>query len=69
MFYERFAEICKAKGTSPCAVALSAGLSKSNITGWKRGSSPTVASVGKLAEKLGVPLAEFFKEPENRETA
>lgn len=54
MFYDTFAEVCKKKKTSPCAVALAIGISKSNVTEWKKGRSPKLDTVLKLAKHLGV---------------
>lgn len=60
MFYERFAQLCEEKGTTPCAVTLAAEMSKANVTNWKNGASPTLATVTRLAEELKVPLIELL---------
>lgn len=62
MFYDQLVKVCKASGTSPSATALSVGMSKSNVTQWKRGQSPTLSTVSKLAQKLGVPIAVLISE-------
>lgn len=64
MFYELLAEVCKKKKTSPCAAALAIGISKSNVTEWKKGRSPKLDIVVKLAEHLGVsPMQLIPKKP------
>lgn len=40
LFYELLKEVCKKKRTSPSAVCLALGMSKSNVTKWKAGRSP-----------------------------
>ena len=60
MFYDLLEKVCKEQGTSPSAVALAAGLSKSNVTNWKSGASPTLATVMRLAKELKVSPAEFL---------
>lgn len=54
MFYESLKEVCEKKHTSPSAVVLELGMSKSNITNWKRGKSPRLDVVVAIAKHLGV---------------
>lgn len=54
MFFDLFKKVCDERGKSPSSVVLAAGMSKSNITEWKRGSYPTVDTVIRLAAQLGV---------------
>ena len=54
MFYEKLKEACKKKGTSPSAVCLAIGISKSNATEWKKGRSPNVDTLVSIAKHLGI---------------
>lgn len=54
MFYDRFVSACKQKNESPSAVALNIGASKSNVTNWKNGASPSAEFICKAALYLGV---------------
>ncbi|USF26947.1 hypothetical protein N510_001880 [Firmicutes bacterium ASF500] len=56
MFYDRFVELCKAKGMSPAAVAREIGLSNSSTTTWKRGSLPKGDTLQKVADYFGVSV-------------
>lgn len=68
MFYDTFAAVCKKKKVSPCATALAIGISKSNVTEWKKGRSPKLDTVLKLAKQLGVsPMQLIPKEPKEDE--
>ena len=49
MFYDNLKEICTKKKTSPCAVCVAVGISKSNVTAWKSGRSPNLDTVQKIA--------------------
>ncbi len=62
MFYDHLKKICTARGTSPSAVALAAGMSKSNVTGWKNGQSPSLETIEKLAAQLGMNPKELIPE-------
>ena len=54
MFYKVLKEVCREKHTSPSAVCLALGLSKSNVTEWKRGRSPKLDTVVAIANHLNV---------------
>lgn len=60
MFYEILKEVCKEKKTSPSAVCVALGMSKSGVTKWKNGSSPNMNTVVKIAEHLGVSPARLI---------
>ena len=47
MFYDALKEVCQKKKTSPSAVCLALGMSKSNVTEWKKGRSPKLDVVVK----------------------
>lgn len=60
MFYETLKEVCDAKKTSPSAVCLALGMSKSHVTEWKNGRSPKLDTVIKIAAHLGVEPTELI---------
>lgn len=60
MFYETLKEICAKKKTSPSAVCIALGMSKSNVTEWKAGRSPKLDTVVAIANHLGVSPARFI---------
>lgn len=60
MFYETLKEICDKKKTSPSAVCLALGMSKSNVTEWKAGRSPKLDTVLSIAKHLGVSPTKFI---------
>lgn len=55
--FGRFEEACKARGTTPTAVMLALGMSRSNVTKWRRGETkPKLDALEKIAEYLGVTV-------------
>ena len=66
MFYETLKKTCEEKKTSPSAVCVALGLSKSNVTEWKNGRSPKLDTVVQIAEHLGVDPVELI--PKRKET-
>lgn len=67
-FFENFERICKAKGTSPSAAALSIGRSKNASSNWKlNGTIPKEDELEALAEHLGCHVSDFFiPEPQTK---
>lgn len=61
-FYNNFVKLCNKVGKSPSRVVLEIGGTKSAITRWKNGSSPTDATAMKIAEYFGVPVEELTGE-------
>lgn len=60
-FYDKFEELCKAKGVTPTRAARENGLTQSVISMWKtRGSTPKAATVQKLADYFGVSVGELL---------
>ena len=59
MFYDNYIRLCNGIGKSPSAVAEEIGLKKATVTGWKRGSTPTDATIRKLADYFGVSPEEL----------
>ena len=64
MFYETLKKVCAEKKTSPSAVCLALGMSKSNVTAWKGGRSPNVDTLVQIAEHLGVAPADLIPKQE-----
>ena len=60
MFYKAFEQVCAEKKTTPSAVCVALGMSKGNITAWKKGGSPTVATVIAIAEHLKVSPSKLL---------
>lgn len=60
MFYDTLKEICDKKKTSPSAVCVALGMSKSNVTEWKAGRSPKLDTVVAIAKHLGVNPARLI---------
>lgn len=60
MFYETLKEICVKKKTTPSAVCVALGMSKSNVTEWKKGRSPKLDVVVKIANHLNVNAARLI---------
>lgn len=54
MFYETLKEVCERQNTTPSAVCVALGISKSNATAWKKGRSPKLDTVMQIAEYLAV---------------
>ena len=64
MFYETLKKACAEKQTSPSAVCVALGMSKSNVTEWKNGRSPKLDTVVQIAEHLGVAPADLIPKQE-----
>lgn len=61
MIYDRIKEICKEKSISILSVEQQAGLGNGAISKWND-SSPTVDNLKKVADVIGVTLADLVKE-------
>lgn len=59
MFYETLKEVCDKKKTSPSAVCVALGISKSNVTNWKKGRYPSFDTAIKIANYLHVNLLKL----------
>lgn len=70
MFYDKFVQVCKARGISPSRAAVEAGLSKSTVTKWKTtpNAEPTGAAIKKITEYFGITIAELMGETEKAPT-
>lgn len=63
MFFDRLSEACAFRKTSPSAIALQVGRSKSNVTGWKKGQIPASDTATAIAEKLNIPIDFLLERP------
>lgn len=57
MFYDRFIELCNEKGIRPTPLVVGMGLSSSNVSQWKKGSTPRPEVLQRLAEYFGVSVS------------
>lgn len=64
MFYETLKKACAEKKTSPSAVCIALGMSKSNVTAWKGGRSPSLDTLVLIADHLGVAPADLIPKQE-----
>ena len=64
LFYEILREVCEKKKTTPSAVCVALGMSKSSATKWKNGSSPNIDTVLAIAKHLGVSPARLLPKEE-----
>ena len=60
MFYDALKEVCDKRKTTPSAVCIALGISKSNATNWKKGKSPKVDTLIEIANHLGVNPAKLI---------
>ena len=65
-FYETFLFLCNSKQKTPSRVALDIGVSKTAVTRWKRGYSPTDANLQKIADYFDVTV-QYLKSKEQQE--
>lgn len=57
MFYDNFIKLCNSIGKSPSSVAKDIGIEKSTVSRWKKGATPTDATVEKVASYFGISSA------------
>lgn len=68
MDFGRFEEACKARGTTPTAVMIALGMSRSNVTKWKRGETkPKLDALERIAEYLEVSVEYLTGKDEQKE--
>jgi len=56
IFWERFYQLCKEKGTKPNPVCEELGFSNATATHWKNGQLPGLASLEKIADYFNVSV-------------
>lgn len=67
MFYINYLKMCNSVNKTPSAVALDIGLEKSSVTRWKKGATPTDATVQRVAEYFGV-TTDYLLDTEKEKT-
>lgn len=60
--YKKFQICCLEYGQTEADVARSIGISRAAITGWKKGSQPSAASIKKLAKHFDASVEYFMQE-------
>lgn len=62
MFFDKFKELCDARGVTPTKAALEAGINKSSVTYWRKNpdSVPTGQVAQKLCEYFGISRGELY---------
>ena len=64
---ERIHELCEKKDMTMYGLALKTGISQSSLSNiMNRGSVPTFLTLGRICDGLGMTLAQFFAEGEDR---
>ena len=53
-FFDRFEELCRARGETPNSVAKKLGIPSGSITAWKKGTEPRSKTIWKLVDFFGV---------------
>lgn len=62
MFYDKFVELCKAKGVKPTAAAVEMGLSKATPSKWKRTeATPQTETLTLVANYFGVSVNSLLE--------
>ena len=56
MFWERFYQLCLAKGTKPLPVVKELSIATGSTTKWKNGAVPNGATLRKIADYFGVTV-------------
>jgi Predicted transcriptional regulators len=54
VLFEQLSKLCKKNGTTPTRLALDFGLSRSNVTRWKNGGTPSIEILQKIAGYFNV---------------
>lgn len=67
VFYERYCELCAAKGESASGVASAIGLSNAAANGWKKGKIPNDTTLAKLSAYFEVSVSYLRGESEQKE--
>jgi len=59
--YEVYLRLCNEHGKTPSSAAMEMGLSKAMVSRWKKGSTPSDATMIKIADYFGMTLADLRK--------
>lgn len=68
VFWNRLAELCAERNSTPTEEVKSAGLAAGNVTYWKNGRIPNTKIMARLEEYFGVDRG-YFTNPEQKEKA
>lgn len=63
MDYKAFERICAERGVAPSRVAIDLGMSSGSASFWKKGGNPSEKTVRRLADYLGVTVADLEEKP------
>jgi transcriptional regulator with XRE-family HTH domain len=63
MDYKAFERICAERGVAPSRVAKDLGMSSGSASFWKKGGNPSEKTVRRLADYLGVTVADLEEKP------
>lgn len=67
LFYDKFVEMCKAKGVAPTRASLDIGLSKTAPIRWRTsGSTPQGKTLSRIAEYFNVSVSELVGDEEDK---
>lgn len=69
MFWKNFISLCHKHNTTPSAVCLALGYSKTMATNWKNGAVPRQVTLLKIADYFGVTVDELLSDGEPTESA
>lgn len=59
-FYENFVDLCNSIRKSPTATVEAMGFNRSTLTGWKKGTTPSDATVRRIADYFGISVADLL---------
>lgn len=65
MFYDKYKELCAKKGVSPFAAARDLGISSRTQGNWKKGSSPRIGTLLKIADYFRVDVSYFDEDDDD----
>ena len=65
MVYTDFIRLCNSVGKTPSSVAIEAGLSKTTITRWKKGSKPRDTTLSRVADYFDTNIENSLNEPQS----
>lgn len=66
MFYDRFIFLCKKRNIKPTPLVLEMGLSSSNVSQWKKGSTPRPEVLQRIADYFQVSVEYLLSGDDNK---
>ncbi|MBE6639687.1 MAG: helix-turn-helix transcriptional regulator [Ruminococcaceae bacterium] len=67
MFWDNLTKLCVENNTTPTAVVIALGISKSSVTYWKSGKLPTAKTLQRIADHFGVTVDYLLGKTEPKE--